>query len=197
MKSQEKHQGRFRESVFALAKGGSKQVGQQTKSINRRMKMATKKNRMTLHRWNGVTVLDLGAMDIWDGADLALLRETLSQLIDTDRCRSIGVDMTHVKYVPSGFFGMLYDWHEKGVTMRLYTPQPNVANMLWFRRFFDHIADGCHLLISEPKVDFMQETQPAWSSEAGWNGNHKKVVPANGNGNGNGDTESIAAAQHH
>ena len=49
--------------------------------------------------------------------------------------------MTFVKYIPSGFFGMLFDWHETGVKIRLYTPQPNVRRMLWFDRFFEPIND--------------------------------------------------------
>src|SRR5690606_34762558 len=69
--------------------------------------MASRHDRMTIHQWDGVTVLDLGDMDIWDGADLSLLRDTLTELIQEDGCRDIGVRMHQVKYVPSGFFGML------------------------------------------------------------------------------------------
>ena len=118
--------------------------------------MATKKNRMTIHHLNGVTVLDLGNMDIWDGADLALLRETLNRLVEGDRCRSVGVNMQHVKYIPSGFFGMLYDWHDHGVAIRLYTPQPNVENMLWFRQFFNQFPDDAACLAHLFEVRFGQ-----------------------------------------
>jgi hypothetical protein len=93
-----------------------------------------------------VTVLDLGDMEIWDGADMALLRESLTRLIKSEKRRSIGIDMRHVKYIPSGFFGMLFDWYETGVQIRLYGPQPNVRRMLWFNRFFETIADDCHEL---------------------------------------------------
>ncbi len=88
-------------------------------------------------------VLHVGEMDIWDGADLALLREGLTQLIEKDRFRSIVVDMQHVKYIPSGFFGMLFDWHEKrNVAFALTTPQPNVQRMLWFQQFFRRGSHG-------------------------------------------------------
>ncbi|MBW3540659.1 MAG: STAS domain-containing protein [Planctomycetes bacterium] len=113
--------------------------------------MASKRRlRMTIYERDGVTVMNLGAVEIWDGADLSLLRDTLTRLIEQDGLDSIGVDMTHVKYIPSGFFGMLYDWHEHGIDMRLYTPQPNVAAMLWFRKFFEHEGDGSFVLHSEP-----------------------------------------------
>jgi hypothetical protein len=107
---------------------------------------------MTIHEWDGVAVLDLGEMDIWDGADLSLLRETLFNLIVNQKRRLIGVNMHWVKYIPSGFFGMLFDWHEQGIEIYLYKPQHNVGNMLWFRRFFEHQEDGRFVLCSEPKI---------------------------------------------
>lgn len=97
---------------------------------------------------DGSHVIHLGDMEIWDGADLALLRETLVHLFHKMRSRRFGVDMTYVKYVPSGFFGMLFDWHEKGVEIQLYSPQPQVAGMLWFRRFFQPVSETGYLLNS-------------------------------------------------
>lgn len=127
-----------------------------------------KRDRMTIHTWDGVTVLDLGDMDIWDGCDLALLRETLVNLIEGEGRRAIGVNMTHVKYIPSGFFGMLYDWHERGVAIRLYSPQPNVARMLWFRQFFEHMGHDSYLLVSEPKESVVESEEAAWQDRDDW-----------------------------
>src|SRR5690606_30065695 len=117
----------------------------------------------TITENDGYTILSLGNIEIWDGADLALLRETLTQLIEVQKCRSIGVDMRYVKYIPSGFFGMLYDWHEKGASIRLYASQPHVRNMLWFRQFFDRVCDGCHRLLSEPKQPCVADVPPSWT----------------------------------
>jgi hypothetical protein len=100
-----------------------------------------------------VMVLALGEMEIWDGADMSLLRETLTRLIKADKHRSIGIDMTFVKYIPSGFFGMLYDWYEMGIEIRLYAPQPNVRRMLWFYRFFAPVGDSCHELRPPAQAD--------------------------------------------
>ena len=94
----------------------------------------------------GSTVLDLGTMEIWDGADLSLLRDSLGKLT-ASRCPAIGVDMSHVKYVPSGFFGMLYESYEKGAEIRLFDPQARVRNMLWFRKFFEMEPSGSYRLI--------------------------------------------------
>jgi hypothetical protein len=91
---------------------------------------------LTTRDEHGVTVVDIGDMEIWDGADLSLLRDTLAVLIQRQRCKSIAVNMATVKFVPSGFFGMLFDWFEQGVAVRLISPQERVMNMLWFKRFF-------------------------------------------------------------
>ena len=103
--------------------------------------MSVNKKFLRIYPVAGVTVLHLGEMEIWDGADMALLRESLTRLVKREKRRAIGVDMTFVKYIPSGFFGMLFDWHESGVKVRLYTPQPNVKRMLWFDRFFEPLSE--------------------------------------------------------
>jgi len=159
--------------------------------------MVAKKQRMTIHKRDGVSVLDLGEMDIWDGADLALLRETLFNLIEIDGSRSIGVDMLHVKYIPSGFFGMLYDWHDKGIAISLYTPQEHVKQMLWFRQFFNHTCDGQYVLNSDQTEPYAPATHPRWNNGAKVNGHGNGNGNPNGNGaangNGNGKARSIKA----
>lgn len=83
-----------------------------------------------------VTVIDIGDMEIWDGADLSLIRDTLFRLVLQDGVEAFAVDMHAVQYVPSGFFGMLFDWLERGVEVRLANPRERVMKMLWFRKFF-------------------------------------------------------------
>ena len=106
---------------------------------------------------NGFTVLNLGDMEIWDGADMALLRESLTRLIKAEKRRRIGVDMSHVKYIPSGFFGMLFDWFETGVQIRLYAPQPNVRLMIWFNQFFEPVSDHCFALVPQAAMSLPME----------------------------------------
>jgi hypothetical protein len=110
--------------------------------------MAERKNThgLQLTRRSGVSVVDIGDMEIWDGADLSLVRDTLNVLIAQRKRRSVGIQMQHVKYVPSGFFGMLYDWHEAGIGVFLFEPQPRVERMLWFRRFFVEVRTGVYRL---------------------------------------------------
>jgi hypothetical protein len=124
--------------------------------------MPAKQQRMSIEQRGDVTILDLGRIEIWDGADLALLRETLTRHIERRRCRSIGVNMRYVKYIPGGYFGMLHDWRERGIAVRLYSPQPNVQMMLWFRQFCEHEGEGCFALRAEPKQQLRLPGQPTW-----------------------------------
>lgn len=100
-----------------------------------------RRKRSSIDVRDGFHVVVMGEMEIWDGADLSLLRETLARLVDTEKQPKIGVEMKFVKYIPSGFFGMLYDYTERGIKVRLYSPQPHVEEMLWFREFFE-LVDG-------------------------------------------------------
>ena len=106
--------------------------------------------RMLIDVRDEIHLLQLGEMEIWDGADLALLRECLFRLIDGEQCQAIAIDMRYVKYIPSGFFGMLFDWQEKsGACFALTPPQPNVQRMLWFRQFFRLNAEGLYEMQTE------------------------------------------------
>ena len=110
---------------------------------------AKKRQRLNIHSDGTTAVVGLGSIEIWDSADLALLREVLTELIDQDQFRSIGVDLETVKYIPSGFFGMLFEWYEQGIQIQLHSPQPNVEQMLWFRMFFLPHAEGHFFLCDE------------------------------------------------
>ncbi|MBT5020763.1 hypothetical protein N9153_01110 [Planctomicrobium sp.] len=93
-----------------------------------------------------VTVLNIGNMEIWDGADLSLVRDTFFRLVREDDITSLGVDVGYVQHVPSGFFGMLYDWYERGVDITLFGPGERLQQMLWFRKFFSESEDSIYIL---------------------------------------------------
>ncbi|MBI1310512.1 hypothetical protein GC176_04325 [bacterium] len=126
-----------------------------------------RKKRNSIDIRNGYHFIVMGDMEIWDGADLALLRETLSRLVETEKQTAIGVDMTFVKYIPSGFFGMLYDYRERGIAVQLSTPQPHVKEMLWFREFFEEVEPGTYELKQRGQTS--RSTVPAnASASAPW-----------------------------
>ena len=61
--------------------------------------VSKRRERLNIFEMDGVTVVNIGDVEIWDGADLALLRETLTKLIEVQDCKSLGVDMSSVKYL--------------------------------------------------------------------------------------------------
>lgn len=133
-----------------------------------------RRKRLCLTERGSSTVISVGEMEIWDGADLALIRDTLHELIEDQNQRDVGIEMASVKYVPSGFFGMLSEWNDLGVRITLYGVQPNVQRMLWFRHFFLKLEQDCYLLQSEPVIELQEENfadadsesldRPAWIS---------------------------------
>lgn len=107
-----------------------------------------KKRKTQVDLQDGVAVVKFQPAEAWDGSDLVRLRETINRLVLTERRRSVGVDMQSVRYIPAGFFGELYDWHERGISIWIFRPHAKVRNMLWFRQFAVKVSDGCHRLQS-------------------------------------------------
>jgi len=118
-----------------------------------------KRQRLNIQSDGTTAVVGLDRIEIWDGADLALLREVLSELIEQEEFGSVGVDLSSVKYIPSGFFGMLFEWYETGINIQLHSPQPNVEQMLWFRMFFNLCPDGHFELCDEQVRDHTPNQQ--------------------------------------
>ena len=147
--------------------------------------MAERKNldglSLSVHR--GITTMDLGSMEIWDGADLSLLRDGLNHVILQRGSRSIAVDMSSVKYVPSGFFGMLFDWFEQGVSIRLFGPLERIRNMIWFQQFFSAESESWFVL-HDGLTESIQESESAerWEPASEmhqnrWSGTVEKSAP--------------------
>ena len=114
---------------------------------------ARRRKRLTITQEGGVTFISLGTMEIWDGADLALIRDTLIEQIQDYGHKELAIDMATVKYIPSGFFGMLSEWNDRGVGISIQGVQENVANMVWFQQFFIESSPGFYRLQGEPQFE--------------------------------------------
>ena len=122
---------------------------------------------VTIDSYGEFRVVNVGNMEIWDGEDLSLIREAFRRLMEVEECRAMGIDMRYVKYVPSGFFGTLCDWHDKGVCVRVFGPLSNVKQMVWFTTFFYDIGDNVHELRPSRVNDFNEpssDCEPAQES---------------------------------
>jgi hypothetical protein len=124
--------------------------------------------RIDVHHDRGYPVLDLGSKEIWDGSDLCLLRDTLVDLCQGGSCQAVGIEMKSVKGIPTGFFGMLHDLHvDLQVAVHLFSPQPNVCGMLWFRTFCESEGEGSFLMLRDPKPNVVPGAFHFWASLRG------------------------------
>lgn len=124
--------------------------------------------RIEVSRQEGLTVLDMGSKQIWDGSDLCLLRDTLVDLCRDGCCRAVGIEMKSVKGIPTGFFGLLHDLHiDDRVKVHLLHPQPHVCRMLWFRTFCESDSSGGFVLLRDPKPNVIPGAYHFWASMRG------------------------------
>lgn len=108
---------------------------------------------LEISMYRGMPVLSIGTMEIWDGADLSLVRDTIFRLVREDDIESVGIDANFVQHVPSGFFGMMYDWHDRGLSVYLINPRERVKQMLWFRKFFSESEPGIFSIYNGQGID--------------------------------------------
>lgn len=108
---------------------------------------------------DGGQVVSLPPRMIWDGADLALIRECLRHFV-RQGARDIGVDVTAVKTLPPGFFGALYDYYEAGLRVRLFNPTEELQQLLWFRGFFQQTILGEYEMRRNQELLATVGTQP-------------------------------------
>jgi anti-sigma B factor antagonist len=67
-----------------------------------------------------LTVVGFGGREILDFVSLAECRDELQDLIRDHDCRSLAIDLTGVKIVPSGLLGLMTTVHSSGVEVHLY-----------------------------------------------------------------------------
>lgn len=89
---------------------------------------------------DGIAIVSLGSASVWDTGDLVRLREVAAGLLSR-RWLSIGIDLSHVAHLPSGFMNMLCEWCESGFEVHLFDPPPVIQNMLWFRQFTESVSE--------------------------------------------------------
>jgi len=76
------------------------------------------------------TVIGFGGEDVFDEVNLAACREEIVKLIDANACKTLGVDLTGVRLVPSGLLGMLTSIRRRGVEVQIYNPSKDVREVL-------------------------------------------------------------------
>lgn len=82
-------------------------------------------------------LLSLDQTEIWGGPQLIRIRDEMKQRLQHPGTRSVTIDISSVKHLPSGFFGLLHDLRDHGLDVKLLGVQDPIAAMEWFRRFFE------------------------------------------------------------
>jgi anti-sigma B factor antagonist len=77
-----------------------------------------------------LTVVGFGGREIIDSVSVADCRDELQELISEHGCRSLALDLTGVRIVPSGLLGLLASVHQKGVEVHLYNANDDVREVL-------------------------------------------------------------------
>ncbi len=109
----------------------------------------------------GVDVVSLGETEDWAHSDLIRVRDTMARLVSVEKRRRVGIDMSHARTLPCGFFGMLCDLYESGVDIRLHAPQPCVQRMVWFRQFFEETGTDVFRFSKEQRKQLLL---PDWNN---------------------------------
>jgi anti-anti-sigma factor len=77
-----------------------------------------------------LTVVGFGGREILDRLSLGECREELMQLIREHECKTLAIDLTKVRLIPSGLLGMLCSIRRQGVAVHLYNASQDVREVL-------------------------------------------------------------------
>ena len=94
-------------------------------------------------------LLTLNESQIWTATDLYQLREAVHQRLTTGE-ESVCIDLSRVRHLPSGFFGLLCSFHDQGINVSLYETRQSICDLIWFQRFFQRSAGNSHCFREEP-----------------------------------------------
>ncbi|OYW22162.1 MAG: hypothetical protein B7Z55_04935 [Planctomycetales bacterium 12-60-4] len=77
-----------------------------------------------------LTVVGFGGREILDQFSLAEYRDELVTLIEEHNCKSLAIDLTGVKIIPSGMLGVLASIHRMNVEVHLYNACDDIREVL-------------------------------------------------------------------
>lgn len=93
----------------------------------------------------------------WHNGDLAVFRDGVQHLAESG-VSTIEFDMLAMHRLPPGFAGLLWNWRDKGLQIRLRNVEPTVQKMRWFSMTAIAAGDGFWDIVSDPVE--LREPQP-------------------------------------
>ncbi|MCH9792760.1 MAG: anti-sigma factor antagonist, partial [Planctomycetes bacterium] len=71
-------------------------------------------------------VAGFGGRDIVDTFSVNDVREELLELVKTNNCETLAIDLTGVKLLPSGMLGLLASMRDLNLEIHLYNPSEDI-----------------------------------------------------------------------
>ncbi len=77
-----------------------------------------------------LTVVGFAGRDVPSDFWLGRYNRDLEQIIELHECEELAIDLTGVKFIPSGLLGLMSSLRRKGVRVSLYNPSEDVRDVL-------------------------------------------------------------------
>lgn len=84
---------------------------------------------LEIYQTGPLTVVGFGGREIIHDINIAPLQDDLGKLVEDNACERLAVDLTGVKFIPSGMLGILTSLHRKGVKIEIYNPSDDVRDV--------------------------------------------------------------------
>ena len=81
-----------------------------------------------------LTVVGFGKREILDQIDLSACRAEIIALVEKHKCKILAFDLSGVKLIPSGMLGLLASLRRMNITVHLYNPSQDIAEVLQITR---------------------------------------------------------------
>ncbi len=77
-----------------------------------------------------LTVLGFAGRQIQDHFNMAEYYDQIMDLIQENHCQTLAIDLTGVRWIPSGLLGVLMSVHRMSVEVHLYNPSIDIREVL-------------------------------------------------------------------
>jgi anti-anti-sigma factor len=85
---------------------------------------------LEIYQAGQLTVIGFGGREYLDQLDLSNCYDEIIELIRENDCRSLAVDLTGVKWIPSGLLGVLMSVHRLTGDVHVYNPSKDIREVL-------------------------------------------------------------------
>ena len=76
------------------------------------------------------TVIGFGGADVLDDLNVVVYRDAIEELLTNNEIKTLAVDLTGVRLIPSGMLGLLASTRRHGVEVHIYNPSEDVREVL-------------------------------------------------------------------